>query len=161
HGFVEALRRDAGAYQPAERLVEGSDLRRGVPVALVGAAAADPVVLLRDVGEVEEVRERARERLRLGDRHLLEDTRERPEVGLAARARLLRERPYPLDQIEDRLAFLPAQRLAQQIAQEPDVFAQSLWQLHQRISLLHALTGRPNRRLAGATRRAAAQERRY
>ena len=96
HRLVQRVGRHASGQQAPERVLAGAALRRGARVALVGAAAADAVVLLGDVGEIQEVRERARHRQRFVDRHLLEDTRQRRKVRVAAAPRLLRQRTDPL-----------------------------------------------------------------
>ena len=125
-GLVQAVRGDAGGDQPAERLVTRPDLRRRALVALVVAAASDAMVLLGDVGQVEEVREGARHGQGLVDRHLLEDARQRGEVRVAAAARLLGQRAHALDQLENRLALVATERLAQQFTQQPDVVSECL-----------------------------------
>ncbi len=125
-GLVQPVGRDAGGDEPAKRLVARSDLGRRGLVALIVAAAPDAMVLLGDVGQVEEVGEGARDRQRLVDGHLLEDAGQRRKVGVAAAARLLGQRADPLDQVEDRLALVAPQRLAQQLAQQPDIFPQCL-----------------------------------
>ena len=124
--LVQPIGRDAGGDEPPERLVARSDLRRRRLVALVVAATADAVMLLGDVGQIEKMREGAGHRQRLLHGHLLEDAGQRREVGVAAAPRLLRQRAHALDQLEDRLPFVPPQRLAEQLAQQPDVLSQRL-----------------------------------
>ena len=68
-------------------------------VAKIRAPATDPVMLLGDIGEIEELRERARDGKRFLDGHLLEQPRQRGEVGVAAAARFLRQRADALDPI--------------------------------------------------------------
>ena len=60
--LVQPLRRDAAREQPREGVLARPALRRRQRIALIRAAPADAVMLLGDVGQVEEVRERARDR---------------------------------------------------------------------------------------------------
>ena len=91
--------------------------------------SADPVMLLGDIGEVEELRERARDGKRFLDGHLLEQPRQRGEVGVAAASRFLRQRAHALHAIEGRLAFLSPKRFAQQLPKQAHVVSQGFGQL--------------------------------
>ena len=82
------------------------------------------MVLLGDVRQRQEVREGARDRQRLVDRHPLEDAGQRVEVGLVAAARALRQRAHALDRVVQRVALLPPQRFAQQFAQQADIVSE-------------------------------------
>ena len=158
HG-VQRVGGDAGAAQASERLVARADLGRRLRIALVEAAAADPVVLLGDVRQRQEVRERARDRQRLVDRHPLEDAGQRVEIGIVAAAGALRQRADALDRFVQRVVLLPPQRFAQQLAEQPDVVSQGFREIfgHGRSVLRReggpsALGGRragPGSRLAG------------
>ena len=104
--------------QPPERLVARADLRRRVRIALVDAAAPDPVMLLGDVGEREEVRERARDRQRLVDRHRSSTPVSASKSASLPAAGALRQRAHALDGLVERVAspaaaaFRPAARRA-------------------------------------------------
>jgi hypothetical protein len=86
-------------------------------------------MLLGDVGEIEELRERARDGQRFLDGHLLEQPRQRGEVGVAAAARFLRQRTDALHAIEGRLAFLSPKRFAQQLPKQAHVVSEGFGQL--------------------------------
>ena len=92
----------------------------------IGAAAADAVVLLGDVGQIEEVRE-ARA---TGSAASTGIARSSPasvsKSSSPAAVRALRERAHPLDPLEQRLALVAAQRVAQQLAEQPHVVAKRL-----------------------------------
>ena len=64
------------------------------------------MVLLGDVGQVEEVRERARHRQRGVDRHAAEHVREALEVVAFAGAGALGQRAHVLDRAEQLFAFV-------------------------------------------------------
>ena len=103
-------------------------------IAQVGAAPADAVVLLGDVGQVEEMREGARQRDRGIDRQAGQHRRQLAEVAVGARARALGQRAHVLDALEDRLARVRPQRLAEQLAEQPDILPQRLVRIvHVRI----------------------------
>ena len=125
-GIAQVGGRQPGRDQPAERLLARAALRRQVRRLLVGAAAADPVVLLGDVGEVQELREGARHRQDLVHRHPAELGRQRVEGAGVARAAGLGEGADALHQGEALLPFPRADRLPEQLAEQPDVVAQGL-----------------------------------
>src|SRR5690606_28321893 len=90
------------------------------PASLVGAAAAQlprPMHLLGDVGEVEVAGEGACEFGAGGDIHGSQSGRR--SVGVRAH-----QRPYLLDQVEQRLALLAGESLAQQRPEPADVGAE-------------------------------------
>ena len=124
--WCRASARDAARQQPRQRLLDRRRLRPGPRIALIGAAPPHAVMLLGDVGEVQEVGEAARDRQRRLDRHgaqlggqRLEAVSESPPT-----ARALGQRPDALDALEERLPLLPPQRLAEQLAEQPHVVAQ-------------------------------------
>ncbi len=129
HRVVQPLRRDAAGNQSPERLVAGSDLWRRIWRAKIRPPATDPVMLLGDIGEIEELRERARDGKGFLDGHLLEQPRQRGEVGVAAASRFLRQRADALDPIERRLAFLSPKRFPQQLPKQAHVVSQGFGQL--------------------------------
>jgi lysine-ketoglutarate reductase/saccharopine dehydrogenase-like protein (TIGR00300 family) len=88
-------------------------------------------MLLGDVGQVEEVREGAGHRHGLGDGHarqLAGELLEAVATGVRAigAAALLRQGPDPLDAVEQALALLPPQGLAEQLPEESHVVADGL-----------------------------------
>ncbi len=117
-----SCRLDLGLVDPApvelrERI--GKRLARHPSLGLVLAAPADPVVLLGDVDELEEQRERPQHgalalRAERGDR-----VGER--LPWAAGARIAGEGADPLLVVEQILAFLLDEHLPEQIAEEADV----------------------------------------
>ena len=82
------------------------------------------MMLLGDVGEVQEVREAARDRQRRLDRHRPQLGGERLEPVRRRHAGPLGERPHALHALEERLSFLAPQRLAEQFAEQTHVVAQ-------------------------------------
>ena len=84
---------------------------------------ADPVGLLGDVRQVEEGGEGAHQVGGVGD---VEALQERGQLGARAAsrgrvARLLAQRPHPLDQLQELRPVLADQGLPQQVAEQPDV----------------------------------------
>jgi hypothetical protein len=69
-----------------------------------GSSSPNPVMLFRDVGEVQEVGEGTGNRQGGVHGHLRELGCERFEVGVVARACSFRQCPHPLDGLEERLA---------------------------------------------------------
>ena len=98
--------------------------------ALVLAAAADAVMLLGEVDDLEIVRERARHPLRIGHverRDGLPQRRRRlVPRGAGGGAPALGESPDALFEIEERLALLLDERLAENVAERRHVAAQRL-----------------------------------
>ena len=83
-------------------------------------------MLLGDVGEVQELRERARDRKRRVDRHAAERARQALEVLALAGAGALGERAHAFHGEEQLLAFARLERIAQQFAEQPHVIAEWL-----------------------------------
>ena len=92
------------------------------------------MVLLGDVGEVQEVREGARQRDRRVHRQAGQHRRQLAEVAVGAGARTLRQGPDLLDALEHRLTSVRPQRLAEQLAEQPDVLSQRLVRIAVRVS---------------------------
>jgi hypothetical protein len=84
------------------------------------------VVLLGDVGQHEEVGEGARQRQRLGSAQRAQQSPQRLGRLDAARPGLLGQGPHPLDEREQLRTLLGAQGLAQQVAQQANVFPQAV-----------------------------------
>jgi hypothetical protein len=84
------------------------------------------MVLFGDVRQVEEVRERPRDRQGGVDRHLRQLRRQRLELTRHTGARVLRPRAHALDGVEERAALVRTQRLAQQLTEQTDVVAEGL-----------------------------------
>ena len=107
----------AHAVEPRERLVER--LRHDPLLARVGAPAADPVLLLGDVRELEVERERPQHaRLPLERQR----RRPRPRGRRAARRRAPPARaPHALDVREERLVLLLDEHLPEQVAEHANV----------------------------------------
>ena len=82
------------------------------------------MVLLGDVGEVEEVREAPRDRERRLDGHRTELGGQRLESVRRRHARALGKRAHAFHPLEEWLALLPAQRFPKELAEQPDVVAQ-------------------------------------
>ena len=123
-GLVERIGRDAGRQQPLEGLAERARLGARGRIAKVVPPAADAMVLLRDVGERQEVRERARDRHRLLERQRAQLFFEGFERVLVLLPRRLGDPPEPLDRVEERLSLARAQRLTQHVAEHRHVVAQ-------------------------------------
>ena len=143
-GAMQGVGRNAAGESRGQRLLDRPRLRPAARIALVGAAPADAVMLLGDVGEVEEVREAAR------DRHSA--TRSASLAARSAsvsnvrrrsrRAGSLGERAHALDALEERLALLPPQRFAEQFAEQPHVVAQRLVGVFaHKLIILRQMTG--------------------
>ena len=117
------LVRDAGPAQARQRHLDAAFLR--VAGALVDGAAADVVAVFGQVGQVAEVGEGADHAHRLLARQRLEQLLERLVglvVGIAAEGH--RELADVLDQLEGVHAFLLADDVAQDAAQQADVLDQ-------------------------------------
>ena len=133
-GLVQRVARHARRGQTRERFIDGSGLRGGGRIPQIGAPAAHAVVLLRDVREVQEVREGSRDRQGLRNGHRRQVERQLVERGLPLPwpSSRFRRVAHPLDALEQRVAFLVTQRLAQQRAEQPDVVAQRLVRIVRR-----------------------------
>ena len=137
-GVVQGIGRHAGRQQARQRLLDRARLRPRVRIAQVVPAPAHAVVLFGHVGQVQEMGEGAGNRHRRSDRDGAQLAGERGKA-LGARfvnpgaARPLREGPYALDALVERLAFLAPQRLAEEPAEQAHVVAQRL----MRIVLVH------------------------
>src|SRR5207253_9159500 len=84
------------------------------------------VVLLRDVGQTQEVCKRPCHGQRLGGRQRRQQVRQAIEVVTVSGASAFGERPYALDHLEELGPLLGAQRPAEEIAEEVDVVAEGL-----------------------------------
>ena len=123
HGLREIGARDATAQETRKSLVAGGALRLSAGIASVIAPAADTVMLLGDVRELQEVSERPGERKRGLDRHLTKQVGELVEVVVVV-GRALRERTDPLDACEQIRFAVLLKDTAEQLAQHSDVIAQ-------------------------------------
>jgi hypothetical protein len=113
---------DPGAREHADGL--GNRLPCDRPLALVVPASSDTVVLLGDVGELEEEGERGQHR-RLGLHVEVRDCRLEHGV-VAACPRVARERADPLLERQQLLALLLDEHLPEQVPEEVDVGAEPL-----------------------------------
>jgi hypothetical protein len=91
----------------------------------VGAAAPAAVVLLGDVGEIEEMREGAGHRQDQRDGHRGELAGQLLELRLIAAARAFRERAHAFDDLQQLASFECGERVAEQIAKQMDVLPKS------------------------------------
>ena len=108
--------------QPRQRLDDAARLRRALVEIL--AAAADAMHLLRHVDHLEPQRERAHQVARLRGRHVARADRELARAFGAAVAARDRGLPVLLHRVEQRIAALLADHLADQRAEHVHVFAQ-------------------------------------
>ena len=91
----------------------------------MGAAAADMVLVFGDIGQVRKVGKRAHHGIGLFARQLLEHGVQcQSGVGVFFAAKAHRGLADGLDHVEDGVAFLFAQHVAQQAAQQADIFFQ-------------------------------------
>src|SRR5216684_3095196 len=91
----------------------------------MGAGAADPVLVLGDVGEVREIAERADDLTRLFARQPIHDLAElAPRGFVLVAAETYRCLANALDNVEDPLALLLAHGVAEDTAEQPRVLAQ-------------------------------------
>ena len=79
------------------------------------------MVLLGDVGERQEMRERPRHRQRRLDRQVAQHAGQRLDVAVPSGPAELRQRPHPLDRLVERLPLALPQRLAKQLAEQPHI----------------------------------------
>jgi hypothetical protein len=77
-------------------------------IALILTPPPDAVMLFRDVGEAEKVRERARDRQRALDRHPRKLCRQLGEVRFVAGVSALGQRAHTLNRIEELVTLLSA-----------------------------------------------------
>ncbi|EXI64203.1 MAG: hypothetical protein AW07_04787 [Candidatus Accumulibacter sp. SK-11] len=121
---AQACRVDSGHRGALQRMRQTALVRRRSGDQM-GARAADVMLVLGDVRQVREIAERANDRLRLLARQAVEDCR---QVLAGASVIVAMEADGadtdPLDQLEDRLALLRAQGVAEDTAEQPDVVAQ-------------------------------------
>ena len=112
---------DAGAVELGERI--GQRLARHPPLGLVLAAAADAVMLLGDVGELEEQRERAQD----GPLPIEPEGRDRlaERAPRASGARVAGKGADPLLVVEEILALLLDEHAPEQVAEQAHVGAES------------------------------------
>ena len=100
-------------------------MRRRVGVALVIAPPPHAMVLFGDVCEIQKMREGARDRQRFRGRPGPQDFAEAIEVGGVAGASALGEGAHFLDHPEKLVTFLAFQRLAEEVAEETDIVAET------------------------------------
>ena len=108
----------------------------------MGTSASNPVVLLRDVGEVEEVAEGARQRRGGISGQRGQNVSELAGMRGAAGAAGLGERAHPLDGVEKRRPLRSAQRLAKQLPQQPHVIAQRLVRIGDHLLIVEQIEQR-------------------
>ena len=137
---VQRLRRDALREQPREAVGERPTLRRAAGEGLIIASPSDPVMLLGDVREAEEVGETACDGERLCDREGAKRPFEFGEIGRLV-ARDLCECANLLHCIEQAVAALFVERPPQEVAEQADVVVESL----VRVSGHRRGTGSPSR----------------
>jgi hypothetical protein len=126
-GPPQRVSRDAFVLEPLKRLGARPALRPPSRVPRMISSAADPVVLLGDIGEVEKMGERPGDRSRRGDRHLAKKLGDVVEIGIVARpAGALGRLAHAFHALEQRLALMVAERQPEQLAQEPHVIPQRL-----------------------------------
>ncbi len=114
-----------GGEKPGEDLGRRPALRCALFLTRVVAAPPFAMVLLGNIGEGQEVRERPRHCQRVGDRHLAQDTGERLDVEVR-RARLFGGLAHLLDPREQRLTLVLPQHPAEQLPQQPYVVSKRL-----------------------------------
>src|SRR5688572_6084638 len=100
HGFEQRVWRDTLCNQPGEAVLTRPALRRRVRIDSILAPAPGTMMLFGDVGEMQEMRERARYWKRLVDRHPAELIGQHAEVDLISRSSALGERTNALDPLE-------------------------------------------------------------
>ena len=96
------------------------------------AAATHAVVLLGDIGEVQKVCEGTGDRQRRFNWHLPEESAEPIEVVVSV-PRTLRQRTNVLDALIETVAAVLLERPSEQLAEQPDVFAQRLMGIRARL----------------------------
>ena len=119
----DGVRRDARPAQARQRDLDASCL--GLARTLVQHAATDVMAVLGEIGQMAEVGEGADHAHRLLARQRLEQPLERPvrpRVGVAAKGD--RQFADPLDQLVGSHAFLVADHVSQDPAEQPDVLDQ-------------------------------------
>jgi hypothetical protein len=89
------------------------------------AAAMHPMVLLGDVGQREEMRERAGDRQRRRDRHVAQQPVDVLELAVE-RARPLGGLPHLLDLFENLVPFVMAQHTSEHLPEQAHVVSQRL-----------------------------------
>ena len=111
----------------------GERLPAGAPFAIVAPPPSDPVVLLGQVGELKVDGERPQHCClaleREGAYLSLESC---PELGAPARPRLARERPDPLDRVEELGALLLDEHLTERFPEKPNIAAEHVRE-HDRV----------------------------
>ena len=118
--------RQALGTQARKRLGTGAGLWLTRWIACISAPPADAMVLFSDIGQRQKLRERARDRDGRRQRQRAQPGGQLFEDGRVAPVRALRERAHLLDEREQRVAVEGAQRVAEQLAERPDVVAQRL-----------------------------------
>jgi len=117
HGVRQRIARETRGTPACERIGTRARLRAMRRIASVVAAPADPMMLLGDVGQREEMRERPRDRYGRGHRQRGQSAGQLFEGRRLAGVRELRERANLFYEREQRIAFARAQRVAEQLAQ--------------------------------------------
>jgi len=113
---------DAGRGEAAKYALVRSTLRRLVSISRVFAAATEPMVLLRDVRQRQEMRERASDRQPRIDREMCEASVERLERAVIVGGND-RQLAYAFDEVVHAGIGVPAEDTAEQFAKEADVSA--------------------------------------
>ena len=115
---------DAGRLQFGQREADAAGLRRGAGQQ-VGAAAADVVLVLGDIGQVRKIGKRAHHRDGLLAREFFQQGAQFDVgIGVVFAAKAHGGLADGFDDVEDGFALLVAQHVAEQAAEQADVFLQ-------------------------------------
>ena len=136
---ASAVGRDPCLPQSRERLGGGAALRLPVRIARMVAAAMHAVVLLGDVGQRQEMRERAGDGQRRCDRHVAQQPVDVLELAVE-RARPLGGLAHLLDLLEDLVPFVMPQHAPEHLPEQAHVVSQRLVRIDNHAEILSAVT---------------------
>ena len=123
---VKIVSRNTRCDQPSKGIVTGSSLRPTLGISLILTATADPVVLFRDVREIQEVGEGPGNRDRGVERQGSQIVRQVPESILVAVTGGFCRCPDLLDDLVEAVPFERPKGVAQQFSQQSHIVAQRL-----------------------------------
>jgi hypothetical protein len=120
HRLTDLLGRYTRRSETPKAVLQRSPLWRGL-FGLILASSPNAVLLLRDIGQIQKVREGTRHPVGISHRHAPDQRLQPVTRGLLSSARRLCQSAYLLDQSVQVLALVQTQYFAQKLSQHLDI----------------------------------------